>query len=44
MVTNGSTGVRKQDGLKVFTSVAKNPIGVDIAFDYLFKNIEKIYE
>lgn len=44
MITNQSSGIRKQDGLKAFSSVVKNPVGLDVAFDYLFSNIEEINE
>ncbi|XP_055381623.1 aminopeptidase N isoform X2 [Condylostylus longicornis] len=42
MTLNPESGIRKQDGARAFSAVAKNSIGYEIAFDFLVTNIEKI--
>ena len=44
MTIHPDSGIRKQDGARAFSAVAKNGIGSEIAFDFLYTNIEKIYE
>ncbi|XP_037943344.1 aminopeptidase N-like [Teleopsis dalmanni] len=42
MTINPTSGILKQDGARAFRSVAKNPIGYEIAFDFLQTNIKEI--
>ncbi|XP_053682785.1 aminopeptidase N-like [Sabethes cyaneus] len=42
MTLDPSSGILKQDGARAFQSVAKNYAGNDIAFNFLYENIEKI--
>lgn len=44
MTISTTSGIRKQDGARAFTSVSKNPVGYEIAFDFLTSNIEEIAE
>uniref|UniRef100_A0A336M1Y0 Aminopeptidase n=1 Tax=Culicoides sonorensis TaxID=179676 RepID=A0A336M1Y0_CULSO len=39
-----TSGIQKQDGALAFESVAKNHMGFEVAFDFLFTNIEYIAE
>lgn len=39
-----STGVRKQDRVTIFSSVARNEIGLGVAKSFLFENINDIYQ
>ncbi|XP_055901908.1 aminopeptidase N isoform X2 [Eupeodes corollae] len=39
-----SSGILKQDGARAFSAVAQNPIGFEIAFDFLATNIKEISE
>jgi hypothetical protein len=42
---DANSGIRQQDALSVFSAVyAGNPVGVDIAFDFLLKNYKEISE
>jgi hypothetical protein len=36
--------IRKQDGARAFAAVAKNIVGSELAFDFLYTNIEEIAE
>lgn len=42
MTLDASSGILKQDGARAFQSVAKNYAGNDIAFNFLYENIEQI--
>ncbi|XP_055586170.1 aminopeptidase N-like isoform X2 [Uranotaenia lowii] len=42
MTLDPTSGILKQDGGRVFQAVAKNYVGNDIAFNFLYENIEKI--
>ena len=42
MTIDSTSGIRKQDGARAFGAVARNPIGYEIAFDFLVTNIEEI--
>lgn len=42
MTITSSSGIRKQDGRRAFIAVAKNSIGVELAFEFLMTNIEAI--
>lgn len=42
MTITASSGIRKQDGKRAFTAVAKNSLGHEIAFDFLMLNIKQI--
>lgn len=44
MTLDPTSGIRKQDGARAFTSVARNYIGYEIAFDFLMTNIQEISE
>lgn len=37
-----SSGIRKQDGARAFGAVARNPVGNELAFDFLSTNIVEI--
>lgn len=41
-MTISPSSIRKQDGARVFASVAKNIVGSEIAYDFLYTNIEQI--
>lgn len=41
MTLSGTAGIRKQDGLRAFQAVAYNPVGNELAFDFLSTNIER---
>ncbi|XP_075148016.1 aminopeptidase N isoform X1 [Haematobia irritans] len=43
-MTLNSTLIMKQDGARAFRAVAENPIGFEIAFDFLQSNIKEIAE
>lgn len=43
MTISASSSIRKQDGARVFAAVAKNIAGTEIAYDFLYTNIEEIY-
>uniref|UniRef100_A0A8D8FLW3 Aminopeptidase N n=4 Tax=Culex pipiens TaxID=7175 RepID=A0A8D8FLW3_CULPI len=42
MTLDPSSGILKQDGARAFQSVAKNYVGNDIAFNFLYENIDRI--
>ncbi|XP_058451744.1 aminopeptidase N isoform X2 [Malaya genurostris] len=42
MTLESSSGILKQDGARAFQAVAKNHAGNDIAFNFLYENIEQI--
>ncbi|XP_058826206.1 aminopeptidase N isoform X2 [Topomyia yanbarensis] len=42
MTLDSSSGILKQDGARAFQAVAKNYAGNDIAFNFLYENIEQI--
>lgn len=44
MTITSSSGIRKQDGRRAFTAVAKNNLGFEIAFEFLMTNIKEISE
>lgn len=44
MIIRNDTGIRKQDGPRVFQAVANNNVGHFIAFEFLRTNWEKINE
>lgn len=44
MSINPSSGILKQDGARAFRSVVENPIGFEIALDFLQTNIKDIAE
>ncbi|XP_012161752.1 aminopeptidase N isoform X1 [Ceratitis capitata] len=44
MTINPTSGILKQDGERAFRAVAENPIGYEIAFDFLQSNIKEIAE
>lgn len=44
MTISPTSGIRKQDGARVFASIATNNIGYEIAFDFLVTNIKEIHE
>lgn len=41
MTLSATSGIRKQDGVRAFEAVAKNPVGNELAFDFLSTNIEQ---
>ncbi|XP_058127378.1 aminopeptidase N [Anopheles ziemanni] len=43
MTIDPNSGILKQDGVRAFQSVATNYAGNDIAFNFLYENIEQIY-
>lgn len=43
MTISPTSGIRKQDGARAFSSVATNTVGYEIAFDFLVSNIDEIY-
>lgn len=44
MILNNDTVIRKQDGARVFASVANNIVGTTIAFDFIRNRWEEINE
>lgn len=42
MTITANSGIRKQDGKRAFTAVARNSLGYEIAFDFLMLNIKQI--
>jgi aminopeptidase N len=42
LTLTASSDIRKQDGARAFTSVAKNYVGYEIAYDFLYTNIAEI--
>jgi aminopeptidase N len=42
--TSVNSPIRKQDGARAFASVATNIVGAELAFDFLYTNIEEIAE
>lgn len=42
MTISSESKIRKQDGKKAFSAVANNPLGSEIAFDFLMSNIKEI--
>lgn len=44
MTLSSTSGILKQDGTQAFRAVAENPIGFEIAFDFLQTNIKEIAE
>lgn len=44
MTINSNSTIKKQDGARVFQSVARNVIGTDLAFDFLYTNLAEIAE
>jgi hypothetical protein len=42
MTISSDSSIRKQDGARVFSSVAKNIAGTELAFDFLYTNIGEI--
>lgn len=42
MTISPTSGIRKQDGARAFTAVAKNIVGYEIAYDFLVSNIKQI--
>lgn len=44
MTINPTSGILKQDGARAFRAVAENPIGFEIALDFLQTNIKEIAE
>ncbi|XP_037811400.1 aminopeptidase N isoform X2 [Lucilia sericata] len=44
MTINPTSGILKQDGARAFKAVAENPIGFEIALDFLQTNIKDIAE
>lgn len=42
MTITANSGIRKQDGTRAFSSVARNSVGFEIAFDFLYSHIEEI--
>lgn len=42
MTITPTSGIRKQDGARAFSAVAKNFVGFEIAFDFLVTNIKEI--
>lgn len=42
MTITANSGIRKQDGKRAFTAVARNSLGHEIAFDFLMMNIKQI--
>lgn len=44
MTISPDSPIRKQDGSRAFAAVAKNIVGSEIAFDFLYTNIAQISE
>ncbi|XP_054728242.1 aminopeptidase N [Anastrepha obliqua] len=44
LTINPTSGILKQDGARAFRAVSENPIGYEIAFDFLQSNIKEIAE
>ena len=44
MTINPTSSIQKQDGARAFRAVAENPIGYEIAFEFLQTNIKEIAE
>lgn len=44
MTLDPLSGILKQDAARAFSSVASNPLGFEIAFDFLATNIKEISE
>lgn len=44
MTLDPKSGILKQDAARAFSSVAGNPLGFEIAFDFLATNIKEISE
>lgn len=44
MTITSTSGIRKQDGGRAFSAVAKNSVGHEIALDFLVTNIKEISE
>lgn len=44
MTIDPTSGILKQDGARAFRAVAENPIGYEIAFDFLQSKIKEISE
>lgn len=44
MSISHTSGIRKQDASRVFTSIARNELGYEMAFDFLMTNIKEISE
>lgn len=42
MTLSPSSGIKKQDGARAFASVAKNALGYEMAYDFLYTNIDEI--
>lgn len=42
MTISPQSGILKQDGARAFGAVARNPVGNELAFDFLSTNIEEI--
>lgn len=43
-ILRNDSGIRKQDAAQVFESVAKNPVGYQLAFTFLRNNWSKLKE
>lgn len=44
MIVSNTSGIRKQDGVRAFSSVAGNAVGTEIAFDFMYSNLADIAE
>lgn len=44
MTLSSASGIRKQDGARAFSSIAKNAFGFEAAYDFLYTNIAEIAE
>lgn len=42
LTISAGSPIRKQDGARAFAAVAQNLVGSEIAFDFLYTNIEEI--
>lgn len=41
MTLSPTSGIRKQDGQRAFGAIAENPVGNELAFDFLSSHIEE---
>lgn len=44
LIVSNSSGIRKQDGVRAFSSVAANAVGTEIAFDFMYTKLNEIAE
>jgi aminopeptidase N len=42
MILLPTSGIKKQDGARAFASIAKNAFGYELAYDFIYTNIDEI--